>query len=129
MTDLSDFADLIRVQDDGIDVDILHPKTGESLGMTIRVAGPDSERQKKARTAVNNDRLLKSRNKRVTAPELEADQLKVVAASIISWSGVIENGKEVELTGETATDILTRYPFILDQINSVVGDRAGFIKT
>lgn len=129
MTDLSDFADLIRVQDDGIDVDILHPKSGESIGMTIRVAGPDSERQKKARTAVNNDRLLKLRNKRVTATELESDNLKVVAASIISWSGVIENGQTVMLTTESATDILTRYPFILDQINSMVGDRAGFIKT
>lgn len=129
MTDLSTFADLTKTQDDGVDVEILHPATAEPIGMVIRVAGPDSARQKKARTAVNNARLQMSRNKRLTAAELEADGLKIVVASIISWSGVEENGQTVELTTESATDILTRYPFILEQINAVVGDRVHFTKT
>jgi hypothetical protein len=129
MTDLSDFANLAKVQDDGVDVEILHPKTAEPLGMVIRVAGPDSARQKRARGAVNNARLQMSRNKRLTAAELEADGLKVLVASIISWSGVEENGQSIELSTETATDVLTRFPFIREQIDAVVGDRAGFIAT
>lgn len=129
MTDLSQFADLAKVQDDGIDVAILHPKTGEELGITIRVAGPDSDRQKKARNAINNDRLRMSRNKRLTAAELEADALKVTAASIISWDGVIENGEAIALNNESATTILTKYPFIREQLDAAVGDRAGFIKS
>lgn len=129
MTDLSQFADLAQAQEDGIDVDILHPKTGEKLGITIRVAGPDSDRQKKARNAINNERLRMSRNKRLTAPELEADSLKITAASIISWDGVIENGEAVSLNTENAAAILTRYPFIREQLDSAVGDRAGFIKS
>lgn len=129
MTDLSTFADLTKTQDDGVDVEILHPATAEPIGMVIRVAGPDSARQKKARTAVNNARLQMSRNKRLTASELEADGLKIVVASIISWDGVEENGQTVGLSTESATDILTRYPFILEQINAVVGDRVHFTKT
>lgn len=129
MTDLSDFAGLSQAQEDGIDVPILHPKTGEGLGITIKVAGPDSERQKKARRAVQTERLNMSRNKRPTVPELEADGLKVTVASIISWDGVIENGQKVELTPESATTILMKYPFIREQIDSAVGDRAGFIKS
>lgn len=129
MTDLSDFAGLSQAQEDGIDVPILHPKTGESLGITIKVAGPDSERQKKARRAVQTERLNMSRNKRPTVPELEADGLIVTVASIISWDGVIENGQAVELSAENATAILTKYPFIREQIDSAVGDRAGFMKS
>lgn len=129
MTDLSDFANLAKVQDDGVDVEILHPKTAEPLGMVVRVAGPDSARQKRARSAVNNARLQMSRNKRLTAAELEADGLKVMVASIISWSGVEENGQPIEFSTEAATDVLTRFPFIREQIDAVVGDRAGFIAT
>lgn len=129
MIDLSQFADLTKVQDDGIDVSILHPKTGEELGITIRVAGPDSDRQKKARNAINNERLRMSRNKRLTAAELETDALKITAASIISWDGVVENGEAVPLNAENATAILTRYPFIREQLDTAVGDRAGFIKS
>jgi hypothetical protein len=129
MTDLSDFANLAKVQDDGVNVEILHPKTAEPLGMVFRVAGPDSTRQKRARSAVNNARLQMSRNKRLTAAELEADGLKVMVASIISWSGVEENGQPIEFSTETATDVLTRFPFIREQIDAVVGDRAGFIAT
>jgi hypothetical protein len=129
MVDLSEFSGLAQAQEEGIDVDILHPKTGEELGIKIRVAGPDSARQKKARNAVNNERLAKSRNKRATAADLESDALKVTAASIISWDGVIENGQAVELNSENAASILTKYPFIYDQLTSAVGDRAGFIKS
>lgn len=129
MTDLSQFADLAQAQDEGVDVQILHPKTGEELHISIKVAGPDSDRQKKARNAINNERLRMSRNKRLTAAELEADALKITAASIISWSGVIENGKPVDLSTESAVAILTKYPFIREQLDSAVGDRAGFIKS
>ncbi len=129
MTDLSQFDGLAQAQEEGIDVSILHPKTGESLGITIKVAGPDSDRQKKARRAVQTERLNMSRNKRPTVPELEADGLKVTVASIISWDGVIENGQAVVLTAENATSILTKYPFIREQLDSAVGDRAGFIKS
>jgi hypothetical protein len=129
MTDLSEFSGLAQAQDDGVDVKILHPKTGEELGITVKVAGPDSDRQRKARNAINNERIRMSRNKRLTVSELEADALKITAASIISWDGVIENGSAVVLNNENANAILTKYPFIREQLDSAVGDRAGFIRS
>lgn len=128
MVDLSSFADLTKIQDDGIDVDILHPATGEPLDIVIRVAGPDSGRQRNARTRISNERL-RIGSKKLTAADYEAMSLKVAVASIITWSGVIENGQTVEFSADAATDLLTRYPFILEQVNVAIGDRAGFIKT
>lgn len=129
MVDLSNFADLTKAQDDGIDVDILHPGTGEPLDMTIRVAGPDSARQRNARTRISNERLRTAGNKKLTIVDYEAMSLKVAVASIITWSGIIENGQTIEFSADAATDLLTRYPFILEQVNTAIGDRAGFIKT
>lgn len=129
MFDLSDLGDLTKAQDDGIDVHISHPKTGEDLGIVIRVAGPDSARQRNARAAIINERQSAPANKKLTAGDLESASLRIAAASIISWSGVIENGAQVEFSRDAATDLMSRYPFILEQVNSAIGDRAVFIKT
>lgn len=129
MFDLSDLGDLTKAQDDGIDVHISHPKTGEDLGIVIRVAGPDSARQRNARAAIINERQSAPANKKLTAADLESASLRIAVASIISWSGVIENGAQVEFSRDAATDLMSRYPFILEQVNIAIGDRAGFIKT
>lgn len=126
--DLSSFADLTKAQDDGIDVHILDPR-GNETDIVIRVAGPDSERQRRARAQVNNERLRSGRNKPLTTAEVEQMNIRVAVASVISWQNVTENGAPVEFSAEAATDIFKRYPFILEQINDAIGDRAGFIKT
>lgn len=129
MVDLADFAGLAEAQEAGIDVDIIHPKTGEKLGITIKVAGPDSERQKKARAAVLTERLRGRKIKQLTVQEMEAEAIRVTAASIMSWDGVIENGKAIECNPQNAERLLAKYPFINDQISDAAGDRAGFIKS
>lgn len=127
MADLAQFEGLAKAQDEGIDVSIVHPKTGEPLDITIRVAGPDSARQRRIRAELNNERLAKNK-KRMTASELEEDALRVTVAAIIGWSGVLENGQQIEFSKSAATDLLTRYPFIHDQIIWAVSDRASFIE-
>jgi len=129
MTDLSQFSDLTKAQEEGIDVPILHPKTGDEMGIVVRVAGPDSARQRKARAAVNNERLSKQRNKKPTVADLESDAIKVTAASVISWKGIEENGKAVDYSTEAAEDIFKRHPWLYEQVASAVGDRAVFIKS
>ena len=127
MADLAQFEGLAKAQDEGIDVSIVHPKTGEPLDITIRVAGPDSARQRRIRAELNNERLAKNK-KRMTASELEEDALRVTVAAIIGWCGVLENGQQIEFSKSAATDLLTRYPFIHDQIIGAVSDRASFIE-
>lgn len=129
MTDLSQFAGLAKAQDDGIDVNITHPGTGDELGIVVRVAGPDSARQKKARALVSNERLSKSRNKKPSVAELQADAIRITAASVISWNGIEENGKPVEYSAEAAEDIFRRFPFLYEQVADAVGDRSLFTKS
>ena len=69
--DIGSFDALTKAQDDGIDVPIVHPVTREPIGLTIRVAGPDSERQRAARRMITNARLQTRSMKLPTAEELE----------------------------------------------------------
>lgn len=126
-TDLSAFDDLSKLQDDGIDVPILHPASGDALGITIRVAGPDSTRQRQARQAIMNKRLQR-RNQRMRATDIEDENIAVLARSILSWSGVKVSGAELDCNVENAENVLRRFPFIREQIEQAAGDRAGFLQ-
>jgi hypothetical protein len=126
--DLNDLSGLSDAQEAGIDVSITHPKTGEPLGIVIKVVGPDSKKQAKARTAVLNDRVEKKIRK-ITADRLTEEATSMVANSVLSWTGVEIDGAVVPFTVENAVMVFTRWPFIREQVQSVSDDRANFIKT
>lgn len=128
--DLNSFDTLQKSQEEGIEVDIIHPKTFDPIGLKIVVAGPDSERQKKARRAVINSRLTK-RNQKVTATQLEEEAIEIIAMSTISWTfdeGVTLDGKVPFCNPKNAEEIYKRYTLIFDQVNAQAGDRGNFTK-
>lgn len=120
--------DTSNAQEEGIDVTILHPKTDEPLGITIRIAGVDSDRAKRARREIL-DRRIRKRKRSFTAKEIEEDELQQLAAQTISWSGVIIDGREVPLSADNAIALYKRFPFIKRQVDAEAGDIAGFLKS
>lgn len=126
--DLNSLSELSVAQETGIDVPITHPKTGAPLGIVVKVAGPDSERQEKARDAMVDERITGT-VRHVTAARLKEEGAKVTARSIISWSGVVDNGKTIEFSVENALMIFAKYKFIREQIERAAENRANFIKT
>ncbi len=125
--DLNSFSDLTSTQEAGTEVHILHPGTGEPLGIVMQVAGPDSKRQKSATALIIAERA-ELRLRKITGARLEDESNRIAAASIISWSGVMEDGKSIEYSPSVALGLLTRYPFIREQISSYANDRANFLK-
>lgn len=125
--DLNIFRDLTPAQESGTELKVTHPKTGGPLGIVMRVAGPDSKRQKAAVSEIIGERT-DLRIRKVDGERLEEEFIRTAAASIISWSGVIENGKEIEYSADAAIDLLTRFPFIREQVTAISGDRANFLK-
>lgn len=122
--------DFTQAQEDGIAVDIVHPKTMEPIGLKIWVAGPDSERQRKARRAVINERL-QMRNQKVTAEILEVENISTLARATFKWEfgpDVTIDGKRPEWSAKECERLFTRFPFMFEQVNAAAGDRAGFIK-
>ena len=125
--DLASLGDMASSQEQGTEIEITHPGTGEPLGISMRVAGPDSKRQKAATALIIAERT-EMRIRKITAARLEDEAIRIAAASIISWSGVVENGKAVEYSPSVALGLLTKYPFIREQIQAHSSDRANFLK-
>lgn len=125
--DLGSLSGLAEAQETGTEVHITHPGTGEPLGITMQVAGPDSKRQKAATALIIAERA-ELRLRKINAARLEDESVRIAAASIISWTGVMEAGKSIDYSPSAALGLLTRYPFIREQIVSYSGDRANFLK-
>lgn len=122
--DLDVFSNLAAVQEEGIDVDIMGPD-GEPLGWTIRMAGPDSERARRAERRMINGRLG---IRKPTAESIEDEVLQGIAEMTISWTPVILFGADLPCTVENAKKVYSTpsLRFVFDQINIAAGDRARF---
>lgn len=128
VTDLGDFESLTSAQEEGVAVQIQHPATGADLGITIVVAGPDSDRHKQAQREMTNVRLRK-RKMKITAEEVETESRRLMARKIISWEGVVYKGEPVTLTVDNAIMVFQKFPFIYEQLDAEAGDRASFFKS
>lgn len=130
--DLAKFGDALKEsQENGIEVDIKHPDTGEPIGLKILVAGPDSERQRKARQKMLNARIRARRMTPLTAAEQEVETAKILAESTISWewsNGLSFNGSVPDLDVETAASLYKKLPFVREQVDLAAADRGGFMK-
>jgi hypothetical protein len=127
--------DTVKGSNEGFDVKIYHPGTMADLNITINVLGKDSDEFQKVSRAQSKKRLEKMtkggfRAHSMTPPpeEIEADGLELLAKCTKSWSGVVIDGKEVEFSHDNAIMVYTRFPWIKEQIDVAIGDRANFIK-
>lgn len=126
--------DTVKGSNEGFDVQIYHPGTNEDLGITIHVLGKDSDEFIKVSRAQSKKRLAKMTKSgfRNTSPvpveEVEQDGIALLAACTKSWVGVIVEGKAVECSVENAKMIYERFPWIREQVDTAIGDRANFIK-
>lgn len=126
--DLDQFSGLVEAQEQGYPVQIRAPD-GSDLGLTITVAGPDSDRQRKARQKQINRRLAKRNAAPMDAAEIEASGIGLLSETIISWSPAIKlGGKELSYSAENARKVLTAFPFIREQLDAAAGSRADFLQ-
>lgn len=123
--DLSIFDGLQAVQDEGIDVPILGPDQ-KPLGFTIRVAGPDSERQRAAIQKMADERLESQDASLPTAADIEARQTRGLAMSVMSWTPFKFRGSVLPCNEPNAILLFQTYPFIRDQVAAKAGSRQAF---
>lgn len=129
--DLGQFADgLAKAQEDGIDVPILNPENGQPIGLTWRVAGPDSARQRAAMRERYDARVKMKAGTKLSEDELLIESIRYLAASSVSWEwapGVTWNGEALEFSRENAEMVL-KHGFIRRQVDAAAANEAGFIK-
>lgn len=127
--------EIAAAQEEGISVDIKDP-AGEDIGLRIVVAGPDSDRQKRARAALQNARV-RSRQMTTSAAIMEAEAITLLSKATISWAwgkaadgtDASWGGQQLECTEENVASVYRAAPFIRDQVDAVAGSRGGFTRT
>jgi hypothetical protein len=126
--------DTVKGSNEGFDVQIYHPGTNEDLGITITVLGKDSDEFQSVTRAQSKKRMARL-NKGgfraatiITPEEIEQDAISLLAACTKKWSGVVVEGNAIECTTANATMLYERFPWIREQVDVAIGDRANFIK-
>ncbi|MBT0666333.1 hypothetical protein KI809_18655 [Geobacter pelophilus] len=80
--------------DQGIDIEIFHPGSGESLGIFIRMLGSDSEEYIEAERKITNRQKEKAKRTRDFTAGMDYDQsqaalVEKMAACFVSWKEVV----------------------------------------
>lgn len=119
----------------GVEIELFNPGTTENLGIKIVVLGRDSAVFQKRQAEQNRRRMQKLQKSggfkvgMLSADEIESDAIDLLAACTKSWSDVIVDGKPLECNEGNAAALYTRFPWIREQVDAAISDRANFTKT
>lgn len=118
---------------DEAEITLLHPTTGEPLDIKVTVASADSERYRAGLRAQQDARFAKAAHNphkplKLTAGELEAENLDLLVKSTVSWEGVVVDGKPVSCTPENVRSIYQKFRWMYQQLDRAITDRANFMK-
>lgn len=119
---------------DSVPVPLRHPTTGERLtsdtgaAITISIVGMDSEQFRTRHRAIINKRLNAGKKVKISAEEIEAESIDTIAACITGWQNVELDAKVLEFSKASAKTLLTRLPWLREQLDEAIADRANFLK-
>ncbi len=135
MIDLSKI-DTVKGSNEGFNIQIYHPGTMVDLEVKINVLGKDSDEFQKVSRSQSKKRMAKmskggfrAQNLTPTTEEIEKDGLELLARCTTSWLGVVVEGKKLECNYENVIMVYERFPWIKEQVDTAIGDRANFIKS
>lgn len=122
----------------GTEVEIIHPTTYQPLGITVVVCGSDSDTFKAIQRKQLNRRLemqQKNRNRQnaMTAELLEAEGMDVLVACTKSWRTgdrpqiEFDDNEWLDCTPENVRRIYEELPWLKEQVDQEIGDRANFL--
>ena len=131
--DLSSF-DTAKSADTGAKMQLRNPADESILldGVFITVAGRDSDRFQKAERAQTDFRLEQSRVSgrpaKLSSAGIEADRIKILVACTLGWEGIELDGAALEFSADNAEKLYKRLPWVKEQVDRFIADRANFLK-
>ena len=118
--------DTAKVAEEGAELRVAHPTTGEDLGITITLIGTDSKTFRdisKSRATAS----LKKKTREIDLDQNESDAVELLAKCTKGWTGITENGKEVAFSFDNAVQLYTKYLWLREQIDRFMADRSNFL--
>lgn len=131
--DLSEL-DTRKAAEEGAKLQLRHPvddtplTDDKGVPITITVVGSDSQTFKRAMHAQADRRMAKANRRNMTMQSIEDEGINLLVAATTGWFGIIVDGKAMPFSGDNAHTLYDRFPWIREQVNVFVGDRANFLK-
>lgn len=120
-----------KAADQGAVLELIHPVENTKLDIRITLAGSDSAVYRKTQNRIANVRTSKISPQRpfipLTSEEQEENGLEVLAACTLAWEGVMVDGADVECNVRNAKMVYRRFPWIKEQVDAFVANRANFL--
>ena len=118
--------DTAKVAEEGAELRVAHPTTGEDLGITITLIGTDSKTFRDI-SKIRATMALKKKTREIDLDQNEQDSIELLARCTKGWSGITENGKDIPFNHENAVQLYTKYLWLREQIDRFMADRANFL--
>jgi hypothetical protein len=119
--------------DEGAWLEAVDPVSGRPNGVRLKLAGMDSRSYRQAQREASNRRLSlmarRGAKYRPRAEELEAEALSLLVAVTLDWEGISENGQPLACTPENVREVYAKVPWLSEQADDFVGDRANFLRS
>ncbi|MGA0617402.1 hypothetical protein [Paracoccus sp. KR1-242] len=123
---LNDILADAQDQDRGRDFDLLDPVSGKATGITLRIAGPDSATQARARLQMVDDLAAAAdADGMVSALDREKARLNSLARCVLGWD-VKEDGEPVPFNHANVLRLLKAALWVQQQVDGFASDRAAF---
>lgn len=123
--DLSELS-TTEAHEEGAEVNILNPNTGDKTDVYIKVLGPDSKEWRKQQKKQTAHYLKSLRSGEETDDtDLTIDSLVAVT---IGWRGISKDGKPLEFSRAECKNLYTNSPRVMDQVDRFIGDYRNFTK-
>ena len=118
--------DTAKVAEEGAELRVAHPTTGEDLGITITLIGTDSKTFRDI-SKIRATMALKKKTREIDLDQNEQDSIELLARCTKGWSGITENGKDIPFNHENAVQLYTKYLWLREQIDRFMADRSNFL--
>lgn len=113
-------------------IDILHPSTGEKIGISVTVLSINDEKMAAAKRRIQNKKLeLDRRGKTFKADDLEENEMELLTTAITGWNweGDVDfHGEKPAFNEKNVKAVLKELTWFKQQIMEAVGDEKAFFQ-
>ncbi|TKA98576.1 hypothetical protein FAZ78_00395 [Cereibacter changlensis] len=124
--DLADIMANVEDQDRGRWLELVDPFRGQPTGIRFRIAGPDSETQRRARLKIVDELAeMADDTGRVSADAREKARINSLARCVLGWE-ITEEGGPVPFSHANVVRVLRAAAWLQAQVDDFAGDRRNF---
>lgn len=123
--------DVAQKAEEGAELEVLDPVTGDGVGVFITLAGADSVIHRKAAATIAKRRMSNMkgfRNMALDPEKFEAEGIEVLAACTLAWKGVVVDGASLPCSRDNAIMLYTRFPWLREQVDQFISDRSVYLQ-